>query len=85
MGQQHGENGHAHQHHGGAGGFVFEFLDGVMLACFIVVCGLLAELAWRELRASRVRYDLTPEGRAATDRPAQPAASPDAPSGQQEE
>lgn len=82
---QHGENGHAHQHHGGAGGFVFEALDAVMVACFIVVCGLLAEIAWRELRASRVRYDLTPEGRAATDRPSGPPADVDAVNGQQEE
>lgn len=71
----HEQDGHTHQHHGGAGGFVFDVLDAVILGCFIVVCGLLAEIAWRELRARGIRYDLTPKGMAATD----PAPAEDMP------
>lgn len=36
-----------------------------MLGCFVVLCGLLAEILYRDWKARRVRYDLTPEGRAA--------------------
>jgi len=62
----HGEPGH--EHHGGGHGLVWELLDSIMLACFVVVCGLLAEIAYRQWRARRdgVRYDLTPSGLAAT-------------------
>lgn len=38
-----------------------------MLACFIVIAGLLAEQGYKAWRARRVRYDLTPAGLAATD------------------
>lgn len=65
----HGENGHTHQHHGGAGGFVFDVLDAIMLGCFVIVCGLLAEIAWKQYRGRDDRYNLTPEGRAAVTDP----------------
>lgn len=38
-----------------------------MLACFIVIAGLLAEQGYKAWRARRVRYDLTPAGLAATE------------------
>lgn len=65
----HGD-GHTHEPHGGARGFGWELLDSIMLGCFVVIAGLLAEhayKAWRLHRANRVRYDLTPAGRAATE------------------
>lgn len=65
----HGD-GQPHEHHGGArAGLAFDLLDSIMLGAFVVACGLLAEIlwkAWRERRAE-VRYDLTPEGLAATE------------------
>lgn len=65
----HGDGQH-HEPHGGArGGLVWELLDSIMLGAFVIVCGLLAEVllrAWRE-RQARIRYDLTPAGRAVTD------------------
>lgn len=63
----HGD-GQPHEHHGGArAGLVFDLLDSIMLGAFVVCCGLLAEIAWKAWRARTVRYDLTPQGRAATD------------------
>lgn len=64
------EDGQPHDSHGGSrGGLVFDLLDALMLGAFIIVCGLLAELAWKawQQRQQGVRFDLTPEGRAATD------------------
>jgi hypothetical protein len=65
----HGD-GQPHEHHGGAReGLAFDLLDAIMLGAFVVVCGLLAELAYKAWRAKRegVRYNLTPEGLAASE------------------
>lgn len=58
-----------HDHHGGGRGLTWELLDSIILGCFMLVCGLLAEMAYRSWRARRsgVRYDLTPAGHAATE------------------
>jgi hypothetical protein len=45
-----------------------------MLGCAAIVACILAELLYKQWQASRVRYDLTPEGRAAAEAPKPPAA-----------
>jgi hypothetical protein len=54
-----------HETHGGSRGLGWELLDSIMLACFVVLAAILGEQLYRSWRAHRVRYDLTPEGRAA--------------------
>lgn len=69
MGHDHGDGSPEHSHGGSAPGLGWTLLDGLMLVCALIVCGLLAEVAWKAWqakRAGRVRYSLTPEGEAAT-------------------
>lgn len=49
-----------------------------MLGCAAIVACILAELLYKQWQASRVRYDLTPEGRAATEAPSVPLVDLDA-------
>ena len=74
MAHTHGETGPGRESHGGTHGLGWELLDSIMLGCFMLTAGLLAELAYKRWRASRlegVRFDLTPAGRAVTE-PAEP-------------
>jgi galactose mutarotase-like enzyme len=68
MSAEHGGHTHGPEHHGGARGLGWEVLDSIMAACFAVVLYLLAEQLWRAYKhRAEVRYDLTPEGRAAAE------------------
>jgi hypothetical protein len=72
MAHTHGGDEEGHDHHGGGRGLAWELLDSIMFGCFLVVAGLLGEQLYKSWRASRVRYDLTPAGLAATDTPTGP-------------
>lgn len=66
----HGDTDPGHDSHGGSRGLGWELIDSIVLGCFVVICGLLAEIAYRHWRARRtgVRFDLTPKGHAAAER-----------------
>lgn len=68
MGHTHGDAAPEHSHGGSAPGLAWHVLDVLMLVCAVIVLGLWAEVlvkAYRQHRAERVRYSLTPEGEAA--------------------
>ena len=68
MSGDHGD-GQGHHSHGGSGGLGWNLLDTVVAAATTVLAGLLAEMLWRSWRVRQqgVRFNLTPQGRAATD------------------
>lgn len=77
MTHTHGDDTPEHSHGGSARGVGWELLDSIMLACFVVVAAILAELLYKAWVAHQagVRYDLTQQGRAATEAPAAPVTT----------
>lgn len=70
MGVDH-SHGDGSGHHGGArDAVVWQVLDTIVFAVVMCIGWILFDLAyqtWRQRREDAVRYDLTPEGRAAAD------------------
>ena len=68
MAHTHGDAGPEHSHGGSAQGIGWDLLDSIVLGCAVVIAGILTELLYKSWRDGRVRYDLTPQGRAFTER-----------------